>query len=157
MRKNILRIIDSFYFLFKRIMPLKTFRYALCGGSNLVFDLVLYYVFFHYIVQEKNVDFYFFVMSPHIAALFFVFPITFLSGFLMNKLIVFTDSNLKTRKQVSRYFQVAMGAIVLSYILMKLFVDVLGFYPTPSKLLTIMISVVYSYLLQQMYSFRISK
>lgn len=157
MKNFLIKIIDSFYFLFKRFMPLKTYRYAVCGGGNLVLDTILYFVFYHFILFKQNVDLYFFVMSPHIASLFFVAPITFMTGFLLNKYITFEESNLRTRTQFVRYFIVAMGAIILSYIFMKLFVDGLGFYPTPSKILTLVITVIYSYVLQNTFSFRVVK
>lgn len=157
MKKLITSIIDSFYFLFKKFMPLKTYRYAVCGGGNLVLDTLLYFLFYHFVVFKQDVDLQIVVLSPHIASLFFVFPITFVTGFLLNKHITFEDSNLPTNTQFVRYFLVAMGAIVLSYLFMKLFVDGLGFYPTPSKILTIIITVLYSYILQNTFSFKVVK
>lgn len=153
MQNIIIRVIDTFYFLFKSFMPLKTYRYAVCGGSNLVLDTVLYFFFYHFVLIKENIDLKFVVLSPHIASLFFVFPITFLSGFILNKYITFPDSNLPGRTQFKRYFLVAIGAIVISYVFMKLLVDVFGFYPTPSKLLTVVITVLYSYILQSKFSF----
>jgi putative flippase GtrA len=47
-----------------------------------------------------------------------------------------------------------MGALVLNYICLKIFVDGLGFYPTPSKILAAFIVVAYSYLLQNKFSFK---
>lgn len=145
--------IDSFYFIFKRFIPLKTYRYAICGGGNMLFDLMLYFSFFHFVLRKQDMDLYFIVISPHIASLFFVFPITFISGFLLNKFITFQDSNLSGKIQFLRYFIVSIGAILLSYICMKILVDFMGFYPTPSRLLTMVISVIYSYLLQSRFSF----
>jgi len=145
--------IDSFYFIFKSFIPLKTYRYAICGGGNMFFDLVLYFLFFHFVLRKQDIDLYFIVLSPHIASLFFVFPITFISGFLLNKYITFQDSNLSGRTQFIRYLLVAIGAIVLSYICMKILVDFMDFYPTLSRLLTMGISVIYSYLLQSRFSF----
>ena len=151
----ITRLIDTFYFLFKGLMPLKTYRYAACGGGNMALDLVLYFICYNFIVAKQNIDLGFVVLSPHIASLFFVFPITFLTGFYLSKYITFTESNIETKTQFSRYFMVSMGAIVIGYGLMKLFVDHLGFYPTPSKLLTIIIAVCYSYLLQNHFTFKV--
>ena len=145
--------IDSFYFIFKRFMPIKTYRYAICGGGNMLFDLVLYFIFFHFVLRKQEIDLFFIVLSPHIASLFFVFPITFITGFLLNKFITFQDSNLSGKTQFIRYLLVAIGAIVLSYICMKILVDFMGFYPTLSRLLTMVISVIYSYLLQSRFSF----
>ncbi|MCB0689669.1 MAG: GtrA family protein [Saprospiraceae bacterium] len=155
MKKTLTIVIDTFYFPFKALMPLKTYRYAVCGASNLALDIVLYFIFYNFIFAKTNVDLGFLVMSPHIASLFFVFPITFFTGFALQKYITFEDSNLPGRVQLVRYFTVSMGAIVLSYLLMKLFVDGLHFYPTPSRLISIMITVIYSYVLQNKFSFRI--
>jgi putative flippase GtrA len=153
MFKLLISFIDFFYFIFKRFIPLKTYRYAICGGGNMLFDLVLYFLFFHFVLCKQDVDLYFIVLSPHIASLFFVFPITFTSGFVLNKFITFQDSNLSGKTQFIRYLLVAIGAIVLSYISMKILVDIMGFYPTLSRLLTMFISVIYSYLLQSRFSF----
>lgn len=135
-------------------MPLKTYRYAVCGGSNFVFDTLLYYAFFHYVFKKENVDTGLFVLSSHIASLFAVYPITLLSGFLLNKYITFTSSTLKSTIQLKRYILVSFGAILIVYVFMKLFVDVLGYYPTPSKILTTVVAVIYSYVLQNKFSFK---
>ena len=153
----ITRLIDFFYPIFKGFMPLKTYRYAACGGGNMALDLVLYFICHNFVVAKQNVDFGIVVMSPHIASLFLVFPITFVTGFLLSKYITFTESNLETKTQFWRYFMVSMGAIVIGYLLMKLFVDVMGIYPTPSKLLTIIIAVIYSYLLQNYFTFKVEE
>ena len=57
------------------------FRYAVCGGANMVLDVVWYFVIYHYIVAERFIDLGFVVMSPHVASLVVVFPITFFTGF----------------------------------------------------------------------------
>ncbi len=157
MTKSILRFIDRFYFIFKRFMPLKTYHYAVCGGSNLILDTVLYFVFYHFVFHKENVDVYFTVLSPHIASLFFVFPITLVTGFLMNKFITFTDSDLPWKVQFIRYLQVGISGLFVSYISMKLLVDVIGVYPTPSRFITIVIAVTYSYIMQSKYSFRVKR
>ena len=93
-------------------------------------------------------------LSAHIASLFAVFPITFFTGFLLNKYVSFQGSELKTSRQLKRYLVVGLGAIVLNYVLMKFFVDLMGFYPTPSRIITIVFSVLFSYTLQNKYSFK---
>jgi len=155
MQKLLILLIDSFYFLFKRFLPLKTYRYAVCGGSNLVFDMVLYFLCYNFVLVKQNVDLYFVVLSPHIASLFFVFPITFLTGFALNKYITFQESNIPGRVQLFRYLLVGLSGFVISYFCMKLLVDVLHFYPTPSRFITIVVAVVYSYILQNKFSFKV--
>lgn len=149
-------IIDFFYFpLFRTIMPLKTFRYAACGGGNLALDLTLYFIVFNFIIIRENLDLGFIVLSPHIASLFIVFPITFLTGFALNKYITFEESNLKGKTQILRYFIVAMGAIFITYLLMKLFVDLISLPVFPARIITTIISVVYSYILQNKFTFTV--
>lgn len=155
MRKLLRSFIDSFYFLFKKFMPLKTYRYMVCGGGNLVLDIVLYYLVFHYVLFAEELDLGWIVFKPHIAAFFIVFPITFITGFLLNKYIAFNESTLKGKIQLYRYAIVVAGAILLNYLLLRLFVDAWGFYPTPSKILVTIISVVYSYTLQNRFTFRV--
>jgi len=155
MRDFLLKRIDLFYFFFKKILPLKTYRYAVCGGGNMLLDTILYFICFHLIFAYKNVDLYFVSISPHIASLFLVFPITFITGFLMNRYIVFSDSNLSVKTQFFRYFFVGIAALMLSYFSMKLFVDLLNFYPTPSRILTIVITVAFGYIMQTKFSFKV--
>jgi len=153
----LLKIIDSGYFIFKSLIPLKTYRYAVCGGGNLVLDTVLYFICYHFIFQKENIDLIFVVLSPHIASLFFVFPITFFTGFLLNRYIVFSESNLPIKTQFFRYLTVGVTALIISYCAMKLFVDILHFYPTPSRLLAIGITILFSYMMQNKFSFKVQK
>ena len=87
MKHNIIKLIDALHFIINKKIPIKTFRYGICGGSNLAFDTTLYFICFHYILNKKNINIIIFTLSPHIASLFFVFPITLTTGFLLNKFI----------------------------------------------------------------------
>ncbi|AZQ64931.1 GtrA family protein [Flammeovirga pectinis] len=156
MRNFLIKLIDFFYPPFKKVMPLQTFRYAVCGGGNLALDIILYFLVFHFVVDEHNLDLGFVVISGHIAALFIVFPITFTTGFLLQKYITFQLSDVKSHIQLFRYAQVSAGAIVLNYLLMKFFVDLLHIYPTPSKMLTTVVSVIFSYISQSRYTFKVN-
>lgn len=151
----LLKIIDSAYFLFKKFIPIKTYRYAVCGGTNLILDITLYFICFQFIFAKQNLDLFFVVLSPHIASLFFVFPITFLTGFLLNRYIVFSESKLRKKTQFFRYLTIACTSLLISYISMKLLVDIFDFYPTPSRFLTIIITVVFSYIMQNKFSFKV--
>lgn len=154
MENGIIRFIDRFYFMFKWAMPIKTYRYAVCGGSNFIFDTLLYFVFYNFIFKKELVDLVFVTLSPHIASLFAVYPITLVSGFLLNKYITFTTSKLKGAVQLRRYVMVSVGSIFIVYLCMKLLVDGLGVYPTPSKIITTVFAVIYSYILQNKFSFK---
>ncbi|MFT5647325.1 MAG: putative flippase GtrA [Aureispira sp.] len=153
----LLKIIDCGYFICKRFIPLRTYRYAVCGGGNLGLDTILYFLCFHFVLEQQNLDLSVVVLSGHIASLFLVFPITFCIGFLLNRFIVFPESNLSIQTQFFRYFIAGMVSLLVSYLSLKLFVDIVGFYPTPSRILTTVISVLFSYLMQTKFSFKIQK
>jgi putative flippase GtrA len=151
------QVIDWFYPYFKKFLPKETFKYAFCGGSNTMLDLFMYFITYHFILHENNLELGFIALSPHIASFFIVFPFTFSTGFLLSKYITFTQSHLRGRIQLFRYGVSVLGSIILNYMLLKLFVDVCHFYPSPSKLLTTVVVVFYSYLSQRHYTFRSKK
>jgi putative flippase GtrA len=153
-RQTITGIIDFFYPPFRRIMPLQTFRYAACGGGNTLLGLTVYFITYKYILKEQNLDLGFYAFRPHIAALFASFCINFVVGFLLMKFVVFTQSNLRGRIQLFRYFISFFINLVLNYGLLKLFVDVLHWDAIASQLLTTCIVVTISYLSQKHFSFK---
>jgi putative flippase GtrA len=153
----IVKIIDWFYFPFLRFIPIQIFRYGATGGANTVFDLLLYFIFYRYILEMQIVDLGFVAVSPHIAAFLLVFPITFSTGFLLAKYVTFTSSELKGNIQLFRYGLTVAGAILLNYIFLKLFVENFGLYATLSKAITTVIVVIYSYVVQNHFSFKTEK
>jgi putative flippase GtrA len=157
MRDKIVAFIDFFHPLFRKIMPLQTFRYAVCGGTNVVLDLVLFFISFQFILHKEVLDLGFIVLKPYNAALIMAFIITFPTGFLMSKYIVWTASNLSGRVQLFRYFILVMTNFFLNYVMMMFFVEFLNFYPTLAKFLTIIIVVFYSYTSQKYFTFREKK
>jgi len=153
-RNHILAIIDWFYFPFLRFIPIEVFRYAATGGANTLFDILLYFIFYRYILYMQIVDLGFVAISPHIAAFLLVFPITFTTGFLLAKYITFTTSALRGRIQFFRYGLTVAGAILLNYVFLKLFVEYFDWYATFSKIITTFIVVTYSYISQRYFSFK---
>jgi putative flippase GtrA len=137
-------------------MPKETFLYAFCGGANTILDIFLYFITFNFILHKHIVELGFIAISAHIASFFIVFPITFSTGFLMAKYITFSQSSLRGRIQLFRYFVTVAVCIVLNYVFLKLFVDFLGIYPTVSKILTTILVTVYSYFSQKYFTFKIN-
>ena len=153
----IVQIIDRFYHPFvARFATRQMFRYAVCGGVNfLMLDPLYYFLIYHYIVTpEQFFDLGFVVMSPHIAALILVFPITFFNGFWLNKYVAFRASPLRTRTQLIRYFLSIFGSILINYIGLKFLVEICAVWPTPAKILTTIITTVYSFMAAKYFSFR---
>ncbi len=154
MRRQITHIIDFFYPPFRRFMPVSVFRYLACGGSNVVFDWCLYFVLYNFIFQKTIVDLGFVAFTPHIAALVFSFPISLLTGFYLSHSITFHGSILRRRVQLARYLMIVAINLLINYFCLKIFVEVLGFYPTPSKMITTVFTTIFSYFAQKHFSFK---
>jgi len=153
-RDSIIKTVDWFYFPFLQFIPREVFRYAVTGGLNTIFDLTLYFVFYRFVLDRQIVDLGFIHISAHIAAFMMVFPITFLTGFILAKYVTFNASELRGRIQLFRYGVTVFGAICLNYIFLKIFVEYFGWYATFSKAVTTVIVVMYSYVSQRYFSFK---
>jgi len=139
-------------------------RYAMCGGGNMVFDWVLYFLLYNFVVGHEIVKLsiinYQLSITPHIATLCIVFPITLLSGFALQKYITFTDRGRTKEegvKQLGRYILIVAVNLTINYFGLKLCVEHMGWYPTPSKMLITIITVIISFLGQKYYTFRVEK
>ncbi len=154
LRRTILLSIDYFYPLFKKIFPLQTYRYAAAGGINTLFDNCLFAFAYHFVFKKHNYSLGFTTLSPHIASLFFAFCFSLPSGFYLNRYIVFQESGLKRHHQLMRYILVVLICVVFNFLLLKLFVDYFHWYATPSKLLTTILVIVFSYTSQTYFFFK---
>ena len=175
----ITKIIDFFYDNIilripkaKLVVSRQFFRYGTCGGANMVLDWVLYFIFYNFIIGHELVyitlpypafsftDSVFITSSfelcltPHIATLCVVFPITLFTGFWLNRYVTFTNSSLQGGKQLFRYILIVFINLLVNYLGLKLLVDICGLYPTPSKMLITLLTVAISYFGQKYFSFR---
>jgi putative flippase GtrA len=154
-RDLILPVIDFFYPPFRRIMNLQTFRYAVSGAANTAIGFAAYLVSYEFILHGKLLNLDFYAFKSHVAALFISFLVSFPLGFFLMKYVVFSDSNMRGRIQLFRYFMVCLFNLALNYILLKIFVEIFHIYPIFAQFLTIVIVVVFSYIAQRHFSFRI--
>ena len=161
----ITKIIDFFYIPFRKFMPEQLFRYAACGGGNLVLDWILYFLIYNFVIGHDLVNLSLVVgrwsieqaITPHIATLCIVFPITLLTGFWLQKYVTFTTSQLNSWRQLSRYIFIVGVNLAINYFGLKLCVEIWGWYPTPSKMVITLITVAISYFGQKYYTFRTKK
>ncbi len=161
----ITKIIDFFYIPFRKIMPEQLFRYAACGGGNLVLDWILYFLIYNFVIGHEIVNLTLDIghwtidqaITPHIATLCIVFPITLLTGFWLQKYVTFTTSQLNSWRQLSRYIFIVGVNLAINYFGLKLCVEIWGWYPTPSKMVITIITVAISYFGQKYYTFRTKK
>ena len=153
-RDLVIPIVDFFYPPFRRFMNLQTFRYAACGGLNTFIGFLSWYVFFKFILKEHNLDLGFYVFKPYSGALFMSFFIAFPFGFFLMKYVVFSDSSLRGKVQIVRYFMLYVINLFLNYLLLKFFVELLFIYPTFAQIITTAILIAFSYLFQRHFTFK---
>jgi putative flippase GtrA len=151
---TILNIIDLFYPLFKKLMPLQTFRYAACGGGNTILDISIFIICHDYIFKGLPIQIGWLPISAHIASFLVAFSITFPIGFYLSRYVVFQETDTRKTEQLIKYLSVVMFCLVLNYGFLKLFVEVFMWHPLPSKLLTTVFVVSFSYLSQKNFTFK---
>ena len=135
-------------------MPLQTFRYAACGGFNTVLDISLFFVSYNFILHRQPVHIISCTIGAHIAAFLIGFMVTFPIGFYLSRYVVFQETSVKKATQLAKYFTVVFGCLLLNYAFLKIFVDLFGWYPTPSKILTTVFVVAFSYVSQKNFTFK---
>lgn len=148
------RFLDYFYPPFRNFLPVQMFRYGVTGVANILFDWALYFVFYNFILSREDLHLGILTFSAPIAALACSFPISFLSGFLLQKYVTFSASSLRGHVQLMRYLLVVLFNLGLNYGGLKLFVEVWHFYPTPSKMIITIIATLISYVGQKKFTFR---
>lgn len=157
MKRLISSAIDFFYPPFRKVMPLQTFRYAACGGGNALLGLLTFYIGYQYIFAEQVVDLGFIAFEPHSAALIVSSIITFIIGFILNRYVVFTTSNLRGRIQVFRYFLSFTFNLIINYFLLKFLVEKLHLHAMLGQVITISVVIAISYFTQRHFTFRVKK
>ena len=157
--KLITSILDFFYPLVGKIIPKKTYYYAACGGGNLLLSWLLFFVFYQFVFDKKMFPIQLpldqnFVVTAYTLSSVSCFIISFTIGFLLMKYVVFTGSELKGRVQLFRYALSSALSGVLSWLILKLFVEYLTIYPSIANVLASCIVVIFSYLMQRNFSFK---
>lgn len=158
-------------------MPLQTFRYAACGGGNMVLGFLVFTGVFHFIAAQHDagwvmgsfkvvhtrinnadvlmMDFGYIAFKVHSFALSCSSTVVFLVGFLLNKYVVFTGSNLKGRIQLFRYFLSSVSSFSINYFLLQALVLYLYIHPVIAQVIVTAIVVTISYFMQQYFTFKV--
>ena len=157
MKNSILATIDFFYFPFKKIMPLQTFRYAACGGTNVSISFIIFVLCHKFIFKEAQFSIGFYAFKSYNAALFVSSCASFFIGFILNKYLVFTSSELKGRIQLFRYFLSLCMSLSVNYILLRIFVEYIKLDAILAQVITTIIVTIISYISQSYFSFKVKK
>lgn len=156
-RKIILSIIDFFYPPFKKIIGPQTFRYAACGGSNALLNLCIFSLSYNLVFLSEVVYLFNIPITRYIAAYLVALSVSFPVGFLLNKYVVFQQSNVQGKVQLMRYAALTINNIVLDYLLLHLLVGYFKLWATASQAFIIVILSLISYLFQTYYTFKTVK
>lgn len=157
-RNKIVSVIDWFYPPFRRLMPLQTFRYAACGGANMLFDIFIYFISYNFLLHKQIVYLPLgLAIQPYIAAFIIAFLFSFPSGFFLMRYVVFPESNLRRRTQLGRYFVQVMTCLMLNYVFIKALVEYGHIYPTIAKIITTGLLVTFSFLAQKYFTFKVKQ
>ena len=138
-------------------MTPQTFRYAVCGSSNVVLSFITFTVIYHLVIAKTVVRIWFLAIESYNIALICSSLLSFFLGFWLNKYIVFEESNLRGRVQLFRYFLSYISNLFLNYILLKIFVKYLGLFPVPAQMIVTAIIIFLSYLTQRYYTFKVKE
>jgi len=138
-------------------MTLQTFRYAVCGGGNMMLDIFIFYISYNFILRKQILDLGFIALKPYTAALGMAFMVSFPVGFLLSKYVVFNESYLRGRIQLFRYILIVAVNLFLNYSFLKIMVEYMQFYPTIARIFATFFIVTFSYLSQKHFTFRTLK
>jgi putative flippase GtrA len=152
--KKIGTLVDFFYFPFKKICSKQLFRYGVCGGINVAFGILLFAFLYNFVFKKENVNCTFITFTPYIAAFIVQSAITFLTGFWLNRYVSFSESTLRGKVQIVRYFLVLIFNFILNYLCLKFFVEVCGCWATPAQILSTIITTICSFFAQKYFSFK---
>lgn len=150
-------VIDFFYPPFRKYMNLQFFRYAFTGSVNVVFSLFLYFLVYNFVLKQQMLPLGFFTLSAHIAALVISFPFSNFFGFLLQKYVTFTESELRGHVQLYRYFMVVFINLGVNAIILKILVDGFHFWSTPAYLIATFFCILISYFSQKKFTFKTKK
>ncbi|HJA96728.1 MAG TPA: GtrA family protein [Candidatus Alistipes faecavium] len=148
-------LIDRFYIRpVAAVIPRQVFRYAACGGANVLFGWVCYFLIYNYALGQRLVDLGFVAVSAHVAAMLLTFPLTFFAGFWLNRNVAFRRSPLPSGTQLFRYLLSVLGSIGVNYVSLKFFVETCHVWATPSQMLATCVTTAYSFFAAKYFTFR---
>jgi putative flippase GtrA len=150
----IMSIIDFFYPPFRKHMTIQFFRYGFTGAANIAFSQVLFFVVYNFVLHQKMLPLGFFTLSSHIASLAIIFPFSNFFGFLLQKYVTFTESELRGHVQLYRYFIIVFINLGINTIALKILVDGFHFWVTPSQTIATFFCILVSYFSQKKFTFK---
>lgn len=133
----------------------KVVRFFLSAGVATLIDVIIYFVTITYIVEHQRIYFGSYSASAHTFSLCISYSCGVVVNFLLTKYAVFSESNLTSRKQFSRFATIAFLGFFANYGLLRLFVEIFEFYPTVSRIASALSLGIASYYVHKQFTFKI--
>ena len=152
--RRISMLIDFFYPPFHKSMTIQFFRYGFTGAANVGFSLLMYFLVYNFVLRKQVLPLGFFTFSSHIGSLLIIFPFSNFIGFLLQKYVTFTESDLRGHVQLYRYFIIVIVNLGINALVLKILVDGFGFWVTPSQVIATFFCILISYFSQKKYTFK---
>jgi putative flippase GtrA len=139
----------------KKVLNLKVVRYFFTAVTATVVDVSMYFVAYNFILHKKDISYSGFTITAPTLSLMISFCFGLTTNFILTRLLVFTNSDLRLRHQFLRYSMVAFLMLILNYILMTILIRNFQWYPTLSRA-TAAVSVGFiSFIVHKTFSFRV--
>lgn len=150
-------IIDFFYPPFRKYMNLQFFRYAFTGSVNVAFSLFLYFIVYNFVLEQQALVIMNYPIKSYNAALIISFPFSNFFGFLLQKYVTFTESELRGHVQLYRYFMVVFINLGVNAVILKIMVEVVHLWSTPAQVIATFFCILVSYFSQKKFTFKTNK
>lgn len=141
--------------ILQRALNNKVIRFFLSAGIATFVDVIIYFMTINYFISGDRVQFGRYSASDHNFALCISYSCGVIVNFLLTKYAVFSDSELGGTKQFRRFSLIAFLGFFANYGMLRLFVEVFGFYPTPSRMASALSLGVASYYVHKLFTFKI--
>ncbi len=143
--------------LLSRLFQNKVIRYFFSAGIATGLDVIIYSFSFNFIFQKKVVYTPVIAISPHVASLMISYSCGLITNFFIARYVVFSESTGKKRNQFYRFFIVGVIGFFANYGVLRFLVEVLGVWPTFSRVISALSLGVLSFYLHKIFSFRIKQ
>ncbi len=142
--------------LLQRLLQLQLVRYIIAAGTAFTVDIVVYFIALHFFVTDQSITLFGNVIELRAAMLSLVVSFTcgLFTNYYMSKLFVFKSAENNNRKNFIRFVMVALVTFVGNYFLMRFFLEIAHFYPTPARFIAACIFSIFSFGMHKFFSFK---
>lgn len=140
-----------------RTLNHRVVKFFLSAGVATLIDVLIYFVVIKYMLHYQRVVIGVYSASAHNFTLCISYSCGVVINFLLTKYAVFSESTVAGSKQFRRFALIAFLGFFANYGLLRLFVEVIGFYPTPSRIASALSLGVASYYVHKLFTFKIKK